>query len=147
MPLVVMLLLAAGAGASFVVQQAVNARLRVALGSAYWAGLVSYAGGTLVMALAIAALRERWPSAAAMTRAPWWSWTGGFFGAVYIVVAIVLVPRLGAALVVALIVLGQMLASLAVDQAGAFGLPRVPIDAWRVAGALLLVVGAVCIQR
>ena len=40
----------------------------------------------------------------------------GIFGAIYIVVAVVLLPRLGAATVVALIVTGRMLSSLAFDQ-------------------------------
>ena len=39
-------LLALGAGVSFVFQQAVNANLRLDIGSAWWAGFVSYLGGT-----------------------------------------------------------------------------------------------------
>ena len=42
-------LLAVGSGVSFVIQQAVNADLRSALGSAAWAGFISYLGGTLCM--------------------------------------------------------------------------------------------------
>jgi transporter family-2 protein len=136
-----------GAGVSFVIQQAVNARLRTDLGSPWWAGFVSYAGGTLVMAIAILVLRERWVLAEAALRAPWWAWTGGFFGAVYIAVSIVLVPRLGTATVVALIVTGQMASSLAFDNFGLFGVPRVPIDLSRVLAAAFLVTGVVLIRR
>jgi transporter family-2 protein len=135
------------AGFAFVVQSSVNAKLRGALGSPNWAAFASYAGGTLVMLLVILALREARPAAAAVNGAPWWSWTGGAWGAVYVVIIIALLPRLGTAAVVALFVLGQMLASLAFDQLGAFGVPRIAIDPARVAGALLLVVGVVLIRR
>jgi transporter family-2 protein len=139
-------LLAMLAGASFVMQQAVNASLRGALGSAAWAGFFSYLGGTLTMLAVIAVLREAWSPAQPVARIPWWLWSGGFFGAVYIVVAILLLPRLGAATVIALIVLGQMLASLAFDHWGAFGLPTHPVDLPRLLGAALLVAGVVLLR-
>ena len=95
-------LLAVGAGVSFVMQQAVNADLRSALGSAAWAGFVSYLGGTLCMLVLAAALRDGVPSAAAVLRSNWWAWSGGFFGAIYIAISILLVPRLGTTTFVAL---------------------------------------------
>jgi transporter family-2 protein len=81
-----------------------------------------------------------------VARSSWWLWTGGFFGAVYIVVAIALLPRLGAATVVALIVAGQMLASLAFDHFGLLGLTPHPVSLPRLAGALLLIAGVVLIR-
>jgi transporter family-2 protein len=42
-------LLALVAGASFVVQQAVNSNLRIELGSVWWAGFISYLGGAIVI--------------------------------------------------------------------------------------------------
>jgi len=76
----------------------------------------------------------------------WWAWTGGFFGAVYIAISIFLVPRLGAAFFVALLVAGQMLASVAFDHFGALGLSEHPIDIPRLIGAVLLVIGVVLIR-
>ncbi len=139
--------LAVVAGMSFVVQGGVNARLRGALGSPNWAALISYAGGTLVMALVVLAARDPVPALAAVARSPWWAWLGGLFGAVYVVVIILLLPRLGNAALLALFVLGQMIASLAFDQIGAFGTPRHPIDAVRIVGVLMLVGGVVLIRR
>ncbi len=140
-------LLAVVAGMSFVVQQSVNAKLRADLDSPAWAAFWSYLGGTLTMAIVLLVTRTPWIAASAFAKSAWWGWTGGFFGAVYIVVAIVLLPRLGAATVVALIVVGQMLASVAFDNAGAFGLPRQAIDLPRIAGAVLLVAGVFLIRR
>ena len=45
--------LAALAGASIVVQQALNANLRIALNSAAWSGFVSYLVGLVCMALLV----------------------------------------------------------------------------------------------
>ena len=121
-------LLATGAGVSFVFQQAVNANLRSEIGSPWWAGFISYLGGTLVMLVMIVALREPLLAGAAMSRASWICWTGGVFGAILITISILLLPRLGAALVVALIVLGQMLGALAFDHFALLGVPENPIS-------------------
>ena len=138
--------LAAGAGVSFVFQQAVNANLRLETGSAWWAGFVSYLGGTLVMFAMIVASREPWLTGSAIVRTSWMSWTGGIFGAIYIAVSILLLPRLGAALVVALIVLGQMLGALIFDHFALLGVPGNPISTIRLAGAGLIVGGVVLIR-
>lgn len=140
-------LLAVGAGVSFVMQQAVNADLRTTLGSAAWAGFVSYLGGTLCMLVLAVILRDSPPSAAAISRTHWWAWSGGFFGAIYIAVSILLVPRLGTATFVALLVAGQMIGSLIFDHFGWLGLAERPADPWRIFGALLLVGGVILTRR
>ena len=90
-------LLAVLAGAGLVLQQILNANLRAGLDSASWAGVSSYAVGLACMALLAAALRDPVPTAGAAERIPWWTWSGGLFGAVFIGLAILLVPKLGAA--------------------------------------------------
>jgi bacterial/archaeal transporter family-2 protein len=138
--------LALGAGVSFIFQQAVNANLRGEIGSAWWAGFISYLGGTIVMFIMVIALREPWLSAPAISRTSWMSWTGGIFGAIYIAVSILLLPRLGATIVVALIVLGQMLGAMLFDHFALLGVPENPITLTRVAGATLLIAGVVLIR-
>ncbi len=140
-------MLAVFAGMSLVVQQAMNAHLRGSLGSPPWAGFISYLGGTITMLVVLIAAREPWLSHAAVERSVWWSWIGGFFGAIYIVVSILLFPRLGAATVVALIVVGQMLGSIIVDNFGLFGVRTHPADWSRIFGAALLIAGVYLIRR
>jgi transporter family-2 protein len=140
-------LLAAGAGVSVVVQQALNAELRMSVGSPLWAAFASYLVGTLTLAAVLIAMREPWLSAAAIQKSSIWSWSGGLFGTVYIMVSILLLPRLGAATVVALLVAGQMLGSIAFDHFGLFGLAQHRADAHRLGGALLLIVGVMLIRR
>jgi transporter family-2 protein len=100
-------ILSAVGGISFVFQQAVNSQLRMEIGSAWRAGFLSYLGGTLVMLLMVVALRDPLPTAAIGTT-PWVSLSGGSFGAIYIAISILMLPKLGATTVLALIVLGQM---------------------------------------
>jgi bacterial/archaeal transporter family-2 protein len=139
-------LLVIGAGVSFVFQQAVNANLSAQIGSPWWAGFMSYLGGTLAMFAVIIALRQPWLTGPAIARTSLMSWTGGVFGAIYIAISILLLPRLGAALVVALIVLGQMLGALAFDHFALLGVPENPVSLTRVIGAALLVAGVVLIR-
>lgn len=139
--------LAVAAGFGIVVQQVFNATLRHALGSASWSGLVSYAVGLLCMICLVLVLRDPIPSAGLAARVPWWAWTGGVFGAIFIGSAIVLVPHLGAVAFIALLVAGQMLASLAFDHFGWLGLAQRPLDLPRVVGVALLVGGVVLIRR
>ncbi len=148
MPTVIFLsFLAAVAGVAVVTQQVFNANLRYALDSAGWAGLASYVVGTLYMIVFIVATRDSLPSLTFARSVPWYLWTGGALGATFIVLAIFLVPKLGAATFIALFVVGQMLVSLAFDHFGAFGLEKHAASPVRLAGAALLIAGVVLIRR
>lgn len=139
--------LAVLAGVSIVVQQALNANLRAALASTAWAGFASYFVGLACMALLAGALRDPAPAAGVAARVPWWAWSGGVFGAIFIGLGILLVPRIGTATFLALVVAGQMLASVAADHVGLLGLAQRPADLPRLAGIALLIAGVVLIRR
>jgi transporter family-2 protein len=141
------LMLAALAGVSLVVQQILNTNLRAALDSAAWSGFASYLVGVGCMVLLAAAARDPVPSVSVAARIPWWAWSGGLFGAIFIGLAILLVPHLGAATFFALLVAGQMLASVAVDHFGLFGLAQRSVDLPRLLGSALLIGGVVLIRR
>jgi bacterial/archaeal transporter family-2 protein len=133
-------ILSAIAGVSFVFQQAVNSQLRIQIASPWWAGFVSYLGGTVVMLLMAVTLREPL-QLDAVGKAPWLSWTGGLFGAIYIAISILMLPRLGATTTVALIVLGQMIGSVAFDHFGFLGVAEQPVSLVRVIGIAMIIVG------
>jgi len=140
-------LLAVGAGVSVLTQQVLNANLRAELGSAAWSGFVSYALGVVCMFGLAVALRDPLPSAAVAARVPWWAWTGGIFGAIFIGLSIVLIPKLGGAAFIALLVAGQMMAALAFDHYGWLGIPQRSVDLSRVLGVCLLLGGVILIRR
>jgi bacterial/archaeal transporter family-2 protein len=140
------LTLAIAAGISLVVQQALNANLRTALSSAAWSGFMSYFLGVVCMAAFALLLQDPIPSVATASRIPWYAWSGGLFGAIFIGLAIVLIPQLGAATFFALLIAGQMLGSIVFDHFGVLGVPVHPVSVLRVAGAALLVSGVVLIR-
>jgi transporter family-2 protein len=141
------LLLAILIGVVLPVQAGVNAQLRVGLGHPLLAAAVSFAVGTVALALCAAAVRAHIPGAPALARLPWWYWTGGLLGALYVLGAVVLAPRLGAANLVAAVVAGQLVTSLVLDHFGLVGYPQHSVSVGRVVGAGLLLAGLALIQR
>ena len=139
-------LLVVGAGASVALQQILNANLRTELGSPWWAGFVSYAVGMIAMLVVALVMPGNKPDLHTIANGSWTSWTGGLFGAIFIGVAILMVPRLGAATVLALVVVGQMLGSVAFDHFGVLGLQQHSAGPLRLAGAALLIAGVVLIR-
>ena len=142
-----LLLFAFVAEAALPVQFSINAVLRGFVGGPAVAATISFFGGTLALIVVALALRESWPLGEAVARAPGWAWVGGLLGALYVLATIVVIPRLGAATTVGLILAGQVLASIVIDH---FGLIRVPVHELnipRLAGAVLIVIGVALVQR
>jgi bacterial/archaeal transporter family-2 protein len=147
MNLLPLLLVAALIGALLPVQAGVNAQLRLALSDPVATALASFLVGAAGLAAALTVLRGTGSLGMAWARSDWWHWTGGLLGAVYIVAAVVLAPRLGAAVLTAAVVAGQMAASVALDHYGLVGFSEHPISLSRVAGAGLVILGVVLVQR
>lgn len=140
-------LLVITAGISVALQQVLNANLRSKLGSPWWAAFVSYfVGMVFMLPVALTSSAPRFADSSGRPSS-WVSWTGGLFGALFIATAIFMVPRLGVATVLALIVVGQMLASLTFDHFGLLGIPQHSANPTRLLGTVLLIVGVVLIRR
>lgn len=141
------LLLAVCVGALLPLQALVNARLGQLTLGAVFASLASFVVGTAVLATVWLAWRPAPPvGAGPMAAAPWWAWTGGLIGAAFVVSATVLVPRLGAAALICLVVLGQLVGSLLLDHFGVLH-PARPVDAGKLAGVALVAVGMLLVVR
>ena len=141
------LLFALAAGAMLPIQFGINAQLASWLGSPVRAAFVSFVVGAAALALVtVAASRVTRPRASGWVAAPWWVWIGGLLGAFYVLGSIVAAPRLGAVTLVALILAGQALASLAVDHFGWVGFEEHPITALRLAGVALLAAGVALVR-
>ncbi len=134
-------------GIAVTVQVGVNVQVAGAVGNPIWAAWLSFTVGSLALLAYYLVLRQPWPGLAAVTRMPVWMWAAGFLGAFYVSATVVSAPRLGAALLIGIIVGGQMLTSLLLDHFGALGFPQQPLSGWRIVGALFLVVGVVLIRR
>ena len=84
---------------------------------------------------------------AQLAAVPAWAWLGGVLGAFYVASSVIVGPRLGAATLLALVVLGQLGTSLLVDHFGWLGFPHHPLTVVRVLGAALLFGGVLLITR
>ena len=134
-------------GLLLTVQVGFNAALRNAFGNPGTAALANFLVGTVGLVGFIVVTRETWPTKAALSAAPAWAWFGGLLGAFYVASSVVIGPRLGAAALLALTVLGQLAASMLVDHFGWLGFPQHPFTLARFAGATLLFVGVLLIVR
>jgi bacterial/archaeal transporter family-2 protein len=106
------------AGAALPLQVGLNGELSRRVGSPVRASLISFAVGTLVLALLTAVAFRGWPSPGKLAHVPWWAWLGGTLGAFYVLGSIVTGPRIGALAFVAAVVAGQSVASVVLDNFG-----------------------------
>ena len=146
MQTILLYLAALGAGISVAVQQVLNGSLRASLNSPAWAGFASYVGGLLTMVAVLLVMREQMPSWKLVTATPWWAWSGGILGGVFILLVILLLPSLGAATLLALVVAGQMSAAVVMDHFGAFGLTTHHVSVSRLLGVALVIAGVALIK-
>jgi len=78
---------------------------------------------------------------------PWYMLVAGVFGLVLFLTINVTLPRLGGAMMITLIIVGQLAVGVAIDHFGLLGVTPRPVDLVRVAGMLVLVAGAYLISR
>lgn len=126
-------------------QALINASLGKQTTGPLFASLASFAVGSMVLCVWWLASK---PSLdlSALARVPWWAWTGGLIGAFYVAGATMLIPRMGAAALICVVVFGQVIGSLALDHFGVLH-ARTPIDPLRLFGALLVIAGALLVVK
>jgi len=127
-------------------QALLNARVGALTHGALFASFLSFAVGTLALALVLIVTRTPLPSLRTFGALPPWLWLGGLIGALFVFCGTLLVPRLGAAGMICLVVAGQLVGSLLLDHFGVLSQPR-PVDAMRLAGAALVAIGALLVVR
>lgn len=135
------------AGACIAAQAPINASLGRALEVPVAAAAVSFlAGGVVLWALAFLFSHLTHTPINFGAPAPWTFLAGGLLGAFYVFSNITLTPLMGAAAVMALSVTGQLIGGLFLDKIGFMGMAMREISVGRIAGAALLVTGAVMIR-
>ena len=78
----------------------------------------------------------------AAVHSPAWMWVGGLMGAIIVLGITFAAPRIGTTATVAIYVFTQFASAAAFDRYGLFGVERIPLGSVRVAGLVLLGVGA-----
>lgn len=140
-------LLAVVLGMMITAQTGINSQLRTALGHPVVAATVSFLVGTIGLLIVGVLMRVPMPAAKQAAEVPLWGWSGGLLGAFYITGVIMLAPRLGAGVLIASAMAGQLVAALLLDHFGLLGFARQSVTPVRLAGAALLLSGVYLIQR
>lgn len=134
------------AGACIGIQGGINAQL-----TKHWAknsvlaSAISFLVGALVLWAVSLVLGVSIPELT--ENLAWWHWTGGLLGAYFVYSLVYLSPILGASMVVALILSGQIFAAVVLDHFGLAGYPVREITEVRLIGIALLCLGVVIIRK
>ena len=142
----VFLLFALFAGVMLPVQAALNTEIGRAVKDPIYATLISFVVGTIGLVLYMLAARADWSTLKDASSLPWYYWTGGLLGAIYVAAIIVLTPRFGVALTFGITVAAQMLFGVLMDHYGWLGVPQSPINWARVMGVTMIIGGVVLVR-
>ena len=105
-------------------QAGMNARMGEVLGDRFQAGFINGFTNVLLLSLVLLLFWRGFPSIPLLKQAPWWAYCAGAIGAGIVVVQLSSAPILGAAVMVALFVAGQVGGSVLVDTLGLVGYPQ-----------------------
>lgn len=133
--------LAIGVGIAMALQTALNAQLREYLYSPLQAALLSFLVGTIALVVLVFFQSGQKPSFESLTHIPWFLWLGGFLGVYAITSSIFTVPKLGFLTLSGLIIFGQIVMSMLLDQLGWLGIEKTAISWQRFLGAMIIFLG------
>ncbi|MBS0217017.1 MAG: DMT family transporter [Proteobacteria bacterium] len=131
-------------GAMLPLQALVNARLGTQIGGPIVAAFVSFVVGGIGLGIYLVLARHRIGLESAGSF-PAWVWLGGLLGALYVAVVTLLIPRLGPATMMCLVIFGQVTAALLLDKFGVLQSAPRTVDAVRIAGAALVMAGVILV--
>jgi transporter family-2 protein len=138
----VLFVLAFCVGIFISVQAAVNSQLAHALhANSVVAAFISFSVGTVVLGIAAFARGGVGESLALLSQQPLWKLTGGMLGAAFVFGTVFLAPRIGLLNMVVLVIAGQLIMSMAIDNFGLVQVAVRKVSAIRMAGALVVVAG------
>lgn len=135
------------AGGMIAAQAPINAEVAARLGHPLSAALWSFCVGTAFLAVFVLLFARGSTNLGAIPSMPLYMLLGGgLLGVIYVVVNLMLAPKIGVAAVMALGIAGQLIAALFLDRYGLFDLAQRELSAGRVSGVLLVFVGALMVR-
>jgi transporter family-2 protein len=75
-------------------------------------------------------------------RTPAWMWLGGVMGLIVVLSITFAQPRIGATATIGILIAGQLVMGALIDRFGLFGVDQIAISPARIAGIVLLGIGA-----
>ena len=104
-------------------------------------------GAALIVTTVVVVAGQGLAGVAAGLRQPPWLWLGAAMGAIVVTSITFTAPRIGTFATIGLLIAGQLAMGAAIDALGLFGLERIPLSPARVAGLVLLAVGALLVLK
>jgi bacterial/archaeal transporter family-2 protein len=144
---ILFIILAISAGAMIPFQSAMNTALGKNLQSPYFSALSVFIIAAIGLALYILITKQTVPNIQQFTNAPKWSYLGGILGGTYILLIVLLAPKLGIGNVTVMVLLGQILAAMIIDQFGLLGATVHTINWQRAIGLVLLIIGVYIVKK
>ena len=139
--LLMLMPLAMGIGIAMTFQTAINSQLREYLYSPLQAALLSFLIGTIALAAMVFFQPAEKPNLDTLRQIPWFLWLGGCLGGYAISVSIYTAPKLGFLTLSGLIIFGQIVTSMIVDQYGLLGTEKTPVNWQRLLGGVVIFTG------
>lgn len=140
-------LMVLASGTTVALQAPSNAMLSKAFGSPIVAALISFSVGTAALAAVALVTYRRVPDWGTVAGLPTYAWFGGLYGAVFVTVAAIAVPRIGVASTLILLIAGQVVMAAVLDHYGAFGVAKQALTPLRLLGLVLVGAGVVLVRK
>src|ERR1700726_3633097 len=124
-----------------------SAQLRVSLTNPWLALNVLFIINLFFFASHFAVLPRPPPTVDGITAMPWWAPLAGLTGSVAVFAGLALIDKIGAGPVNGLIIMANLLTSLAIDHFGLMNMPVHTLNAGRAIGGLLMAAGIILVFR
>ncbi len=131
-------------GVGIPIMASLNSRLGGELGNPLLASIILFSGGLLI---AVAALFSFGSVSYTKPSVPYYYYMGGAFMAFYAISITFIAPHFGIANAVFCVLVGQIIASLAIDHFGLFGIEPISLSGLRIGGAILMVTGLILARK
>ncbi|MBI5975122.1 DMT family transporter [Staphylococcus canis] len=131
------------------IQTAINTQLSHTVHSPFFASFISFFVGTIILFILTATIHKKFKiHKNHEIRGPiqWWYFIGGLLGVIFVTTNIILAPLIGVTYTIIIIMIGQILMGLLIDQFGLLGIPPRKISKQRIIGFILVILAIVMIQ-
>jgi transporter family-2 protein len=104
-------------------------------------------GAAIIVCSLVLVARQGFEGVLAGVREPPWLWLNAVMGAIVVLSITFAAPRIGTFATIGLLIAGQLAMGVLIDAFGLFGLERIPLNAARLTGLLLLAGGALLVLK
>jgi bacterial/archaeal transporter family-2 protein len=104
-------------------------------------------GAAIIVCSLVLVARQGFGGVLAGVREPPWLWLNAAMGAIVVLSITFAAPRIGTFATIGLLIAGQLAMGVLIDAFGLFGLERIPLNAARLSGLLLLAGGALLVLK